>query len=242
MDLTGCGIDSRSIDEVKSVHDYVKPLMEVMTALPQDEKVVIVGHSLGGMSISFAIRAFQEKITAAVFAASFISSTDSPLSECFVESYQRTSGGTWLDSKLFFDEGLENLPTAVLFGKQLLTKKMYQFCPLEVTNDNPQKETSSITPPTDASSSEQISHQGKGANKGKNKTVVVPSGRKKKDASCYGPIKVLRARRVEERTQRQNENLSQHSTSALEAPEISTQQSITNAATGENFLKSAASE
>ncbi|KAJ0972295.1 hypothetical protein J5N97_020254 [Dioscorea zingiberensis] len=150
MDLTGCSIDSRSIDEVKSVRDNVKPLMEVMTALLQDEKVV--------------------------------------------------------------------------------------------TNDNPQKETSSITPPADPSSCEQISHQGKGANKGKNKTVVVPSGRKKKDAACYGPIKVLRARRVEEKTQRQNENLSQHSTSALEAPEISTQQSITNAATGENFLKSVVSE
>ncbi|KAJ0972290.1 hypothetical protein J5N97_020249 [Dioscorea zingiberensis] len=131
MDLTGCGIDSRSIDEVKSVHDYVKPLMEVMTALPQDEKVVIVGHSLGGMSISFAIQAFPEKIAAAVFAASMISGPDSPLSECFVESYQRTSGGTLLDAQLFFDDGLDNLPTAVLFGKQLLTKKMYQFCPLE---------------------------------------------------------------------------------------------------------------
>lgn len=85
MDLTGCGIDSTSISEVKSVHEYVKPLMEVMSALLPDERVVIVGHSLGGMSISFAIQAFPHKIAVAVFATAFICSPDSPLSESFIE-------------------------------------------------------------------------------------------------------------------------------------------------------------
>ncbi|XP_039122693.1 salicylic acid-binding protein 2-like [Dioscorea cayenensis subsp. rotundata] len=132
MDLTGCGIDSTSISEVKSVREYVKPLMEVMSALLPDERVVIVGHSLGGMSISFAIQAFPHKIAVAVFATAFICSPDSPLSESFIENYRRTSdGSTLLDSQLYFDEGPENLPTAVLFGEQLLTEKMYQLCPSE---------------------------------------------------------------------------------------------------------------
>ncbi|KAM0946533.1 putative polyneuridine-aldehyde esterase [Dioscorea sansibarensis] len=131
MDLTGCGIDSTNISEVKSVHEYVKPLMEVMAALSSDERVVIVGHSFGGMSISFAIQAFPQKIAVAVFATAYIGPPGSPLSECFVENFRRTSRGLLLDSQLFFDEGPQNLPTSMVFGEQMLTQKMYQLCPLE---------------------------------------------------------------------------------------------------------------
>ncbi|KAJ0963254.1 hypothetical protein J5N97_028376 [Dioscorea zingiberensis] len=129
----------------------------------------------------------------------------------------------------------------------------------KVTNDNPPKNTTSVTCPVDAcpadaASSEQINHQGKGADKGKKQKVVVSKGRRKCDTACYGPINILRgahtggliigresnhpssfitvskllARRAEEKRQKQNEIISQQSTSALEAPQPSTQQSMTN--------------
>ena len=38
-----------------------------MESLPADERVVLVGHSLGGLAISQAMEKFPEKVSVAVF-------------------------------------------------------------------------------------------------------------------------------------------------------------------------------
>ncbi|KAJ0964790.1 hypothetical protein J5N97_025928 [Dioscorea zingiberensis] len=72
-------------------------------------------------------------------------------------------------------------------GSEELVRRLSQ-----VTNANTQRDTTRITGPANIGSSEQINHQRKAAKKGKKKTVAVPKGRKKIDAACYGPVKVLR--------------------------------------------------
>lgn len=54
-------------EEVKSITDYSQPLFDLMASLPLEERVILVGHSLGGISISLAMEIFHQKISVAVF-------------------------------------------------------------------------------------------------------------------------------------------------------------------------------
>ncbi|MCE3049578.1 Salicylic acid-binding protein 2 [Datura stramonium] len=72
LDLAASGIDLRKIEEVRTLHDYTLPLIELMESLPQEEKVILVGHSLGGMNLGLAMEKYPQKIYAAVFLAAFM--------------------------------------------------------------------------------------------------------------------------------------------------------------------------
>ncbi|KAK6128664.1 hypothetical protein DH2020_037595 [Rehmannia glutinosa] len=67
LDMAGCGSDLKRVEEVRSITDYFEPLMLFMEGLPMDERVILVGHSRGGIDISIAMERFPEKIGAAVF-------------------------------------------------------------------------------------------------------------------------------------------------------------------------------
>ncbi|CAH9109236.1 unnamed protein product [Cuscuta europaea] len=67
FDLTGSGIDLTDTNSVATLEDYSKPLLDYLKSLPEDEKVVLVGHSAGGACVSFALEHFPHKIAKAVF-------------------------------------------------------------------------------------------------------------------------------------------------------------------------------
>ncbi|KAK6805747.1 hypothetical protein RDI58_003532 [Solanum bulbocastanum] len=67
IDLGASGINPKQALEIPIFSDYLSPLMEFMASLPADKKVVLVGHSLGGLAISKAMETFPEKISVAVF-------------------------------------------------------------------------------------------------------------------------------------------------------------------------------
>lgn len=46
--------------------------LEFMAALPPDDTVVLVGHSMGGISISVAMEMFPQKISVAIFVTAFM--------------------------------------------------------------------------------------------------------------------------------------------------------------------------
>ncbi|CAN1225239.1 Methylesterase 10 [Linum grandiflorum] len=85
LDLGGSGIDSRRLDEVSSISDYVSPLIEFMASLGEQDKVVLVGHSFGGISISLAIERFPTKVLAAVFVTAIMPSFNSPPANVVME-------------------------------------------------------------------------------------------------------------------------------------------------------------
>ncbi|XP_057770124.1 salicylic acid-binding protein 2-like isoform X2 [Salvia miltiorrhiza] len=72
LDLAASGIDRRSLRELRTLADYSQPLLEMMAAIPAEEKVVVVGHSLGGMNISLAMEMYPHKISVAIFLAAFM--------------------------------------------------------------------------------------------------------------------------------------------------------------------------
>ncbi|URD95636.1 Polyneuridine-aldehyde esterase [Musa troglodytarum] len=77
-DLAASGIDERRFQDLRTFTDYTQPLLDVVASLPPGERVVLVGHSLGGMNIALAMDRFPEKIAAAVFVAAFMPDSVNP--------------------------------------------------------------------------------------------------------------------------------------------------------------------
>ncbi|KAH0769961.1 hypothetical protein KY290_013942 [Solanum tuberosum] len=61
LDMAASGIDLRKIEELRTLDDYTVPLMEFMECLPQEEKVILVGHSYGGMNLGLAMAKIPTK-------------------------------------------------------------------------------------------------------------------------------------------------------------------------------------
>lgn len=61
------GMNPKQASQVCSFSDYYEPLMEFMETVPATEKVILVGHSLGGGPTSVAMERFPHKILVAVF-------------------------------------------------------------------------------------------------------------------------------------------------------------------------------
>lgn len=78
LDLAASGISPKQFNEVSSISDYVQPLMEFMASLPQDQKVILVGHSYAGLCISLAMESFPQKISVAVFLTAYLPKYSSP--------------------------------------------------------------------------------------------------------------------------------------------------------------------
>lgn len=72
FDLAASGINPKHVLDVPFVSDYFRPLTEFMASIPRHEKVILVGHSYGGLAMSHAMERFPEKISVAVFVAAWM--------------------------------------------------------------------------------------------------------------------------------------------------------------------------
>ncbi|CAK9179728.1 unnamed protein product [Ilex paraguariensis] len=72
LDLAASGVDPKQVKDVPSISDYFQPLMDFLVSLPSHERVILVGHSLGGLAISHAMERFPEKIFVAVFVSALM--------------------------------------------------------------------------------------------------------------------------------------------------------------------------
>ncbi|KAF0895911.1 hypothetical protein E2562_017555 [Oryza meyeriana var. granulata] len=84
---------------VPTFRDYTEPLLDALRSLPDGKRAVLVGHSLGGLSVALAAELLPEKVAAAVFLADFIPDCASPPSHVLQKSNYRPSkkgdGGAW---------------------------------------------------------------------------------------------------------------------------------------------------
>ncbi|CAN1235605.1 Putative methylesterase 14, chloroplastic, partial [Linum perenne] len=110
LDLTGSGIDTTDSNCIMTLADYSKPLISYLEQLPDDEKVILVGHSTGGASVSYALELFPEKISKAIF----VCATMLGSAELFMKESQF----------LIHGNGKNNPPTGFMFEKQLM-KSLY---------------------------------------------------------------------------------------------------------------------
>ncbi|KAF5763675.1 putative alpha/beta hydrolase-1 [Helianthus annuus] len=128
FDLAASGINTKVIQEVATLSDYTKPLLEFMATIPPDEKVVLVGHSLGGMNIALAMEKFPEKVSVAVFVAAFMPDSDHKPSYVLDHYNEVTPAESWLDIELMPYNAETESEISLLFGPKFLSSNLYQLC------------------------------------------------------------------------------------------------------------------
>ncbi|CAK9196065.1 unnamed protein product [Sphagnum troendelagicum] len=128
IDLTANGISKVVADEVVTVVQYTQPLLDFLASI--DGQVIILGHSLGGGSISFAMETYPQKISKAVFLASNMPTNG----QTFFSSFPPTVFPRLIGNKdlilNFANPGSPN-PTSVYANKTRLALFAFNQSPLQ---------------------------------------------------------------------------------------------------------------
>ncbi|GLT39048.1 hypothetical protein SLA2020_132560 [Shorea laevis] len=131
LDLAASGINMKVIQDVHTMHQYTEPLLEILAALPSGEKVILVGHSLGGVNLALAMDKFPEKISVGVFMAAFLPDTSHRPSYVLDQYCLRIPADNWLDTEFGTHGRTEQALTSMFFGHKFLTSKLYQLSSVE---------------------------------------------------------------------------------------------------------------
>ncbi|WOL16996.1 methylesterase 3-like [Canna indica] len=131
-DLVASGVDERRFEDLRTFTEYTQPLLGILSSLPPGERVILVGHSLGGLSIAFAMDEFPEKIAAGVFVTALMPDSVNPPSHVFnqLNWQEKTTAATWSDTELGTVGDKEKGPLSMLFGPKTLAK-LYCLSPPE---------------------------------------------------------------------------------------------------------------
>ncbi|KAK4841074.1 hypothetical protein QYF36_024961 [Acer negundo] len=125
LDMAASGTHPSQLHEVPSISDYFKPLTEFMASLPPEERVILVGHSMGGYWISAAMESFPEKVSVAVFCTACMPSLEFSHATLSAEFDRRLD--SYMDTMFTFGNGPNNQPTSLLFGPDFMSSKLYQL-------------------------------------------------------------------------------------------------------------------
>ncbi|CAL9748603.1 unnamed protein product [Musa acuminata subsp. burmannicoides] len=129
LDLAASGVHPQRLDELESFADYSRPLMELMAAVPPHERVVLVGHSYGGVSLALAMEKFPEKILVAVFATALMPSPSNSVASITEEFSKGHPLEAYMDSTVEISDDQRGFSLA--FGRNYLSTRLYQLTPPE---------------------------------------------------------------------------------------------------------------
>ncbi|CAK9320363.1 unnamed protein product [Citrullus colocynthis] len=132
LDMAASGIDRRPLEEVRTFSDYSKPLLETMDGVIGDGgKVIMVGHSLGGLSLALAMEAHPDKIAAAVFLTAYVPDTVNSPSYVLDMHTEKTHIDDLLDMEFCCNGSTTEPFTSMLFGPKFLSSYLYHLSPIE---------------------------------------------------------------------------------------------------------------
>eukprot|EP01018_Ginkgo_biloba_P010395 Gb_07888 [translate_table: standard] len=123
IDLAGSGINPFNADDIRTWADNNYPFVLLMNALDPEERVIVVGHSMGGVNVSFMMEQFPHKICAAVFLAAFMPLSGTCVFQLLSEVQLRI--GSWEDSEFNYARGQHNPPTSFKFGQEFMRQVLY---------------------------------------------------------------------------------------------------------------------
>ncbi|KAL9327693.1 hypothetical protein ACSQ67_002696 [Phaseolus vulgaris] len=130
LDMAASGIHPKQAEELNSISEYFEPLMEFVESLAAEERVILVGHSLGGIGMCLAMEKFPKKIAAAVFVNTWMPGPDLSLLTLSQESRARRPRvvESDSDSKIMTDESNSTQPkSSMKFSPEFLASKLYQL-------------------------------------------------------------------------------------------------------------------
>lgn len=128
IDLMGSGIHSFDTNKITSLSQYAKPLGEFLERLAEGEKVILVGHDLGGACISYAMEMFPSKVSKAIFVAAAMLSSGQSVLDIF--SQQADSKDLMQEAQIFlYANGNNHPPTAIDLDKSLLKELLFNQSP-----------------------------------------------------------------------------------------------------------------
>ncbi|CAA7033196.1 unnamed protein product [Microthlaspi erraticum] len=131
VDLAASGINTTRVEEIRTLKDYAKPLLEIMSSLGSDEKVVLVAHSMGAVPAALAADIYPSNIAAIVFLTSSMPDTKNPPAYAFQKMFESIPQEEFLDT-VIGSYGTPDCPLqSILFGPKFLAEKFYQLSPVE---------------------------------------------------------------------------------------------------------------
>ncbi|XP_010422857.1 PREDICTED: alpha-hydroxynitrile lyase [Camelina sativa] len=129
VELSASGIDPRPIQAVNTFDEYSKPLIETLKSLPENERVILVGSSFGGINIALAADIFPAKIKVLVFLNAFLPDT-THLPSHVLDKYMELPGG--LEDCEFSSHQTRNGTMGLMkMGPKFMKTRLYQNCPIE---------------------------------------------------------------------------------------------------------------
>ncbi|XP_057770122.1 methylesterase 10-like [Salvia miltiorrhiza] len=129
LDLAGPDRNDQLHRDSSSFSDYVRPLTDFLASLPGGERVVLVGHSYGGLAISVAMENFPAKISLAVFLTAYMPNCADPPASLIQEFFKRSSTKSFMDCEFTFDE--DGVPLSAVFGPEYMATTIYRNCSAE---------------------------------------------------------------------------------------------------------------
>lgn len=132
IDLASAGVNTDSPDDVTSLEIYNQPLTDLFTSFPDDEKVILVGHSLGGMNLTLTSERFPYKIAVAVYLTALMPGAGmdlQALSEADPDFLPPTEGVSGQNLLYYKVEG--GPPTSMAFPLDRLKVAFYNNCSAE---------------------------------------------------------------------------------------------------------------
>ncbi|KFK23092.1 hypothetical protein AALP_AAs51321U000500 [Arabis alpina] len=127
VDLTGAGINLTDSNTVFESDHYNLPLFTLLSDLPPHHRVVLVGHSIGGSSVTEALCKFTDKISMVVYLAALMVQPGSVASPSLL-TMNVGEEGIW---EYTYGEGLDKTPTGVIMKKEFIRHYYYSQSPLE---------------------------------------------------------------------------------------------------------------
>ncbi|PIA52366.1 hypothetical protein AQUCO_01000317v1 [Aquilegia coerulea] len=111
--------------------DYSQPLLDFMEMIPTNERVILVGSSLGGLSLAYAMEKFAEKVSVAIFLTAFMPDTSHPPSYVMDKYSELSPKEKFLDTKFSIQECAGKPKTTMHFGPEFTASMVYQLSPPE---------------------------------------------------------------------------------------------------------------
>ncbi|CAN8274854.1 unnamed protein product [Cochlearia groenlandica] len=129
VDLTGAGINLTDSNLVFDSDQYNFPLFSLLSELPSHHKVVLVGHSIGGGTVTEALCKFTSgKISMAVYLAADMTKPGSASSSSSSRVSSVKEEDIW---EYIYGEGINKPPTGIYMKEEFIRHYYYSQSPLE---------------------------------------------------------------------------------------------------------------